>query len=235
MPVTNNFTYYLVLKSGRKADKAMAVDLSLEIFEDQNIATQVLMKFFISRQLLLNSTSHVSHPDFPGSQSAVSELVSFATNKTHQQIVELIRFWLTLPNPEKHIALLGFAYTGIKKALAPKRLFLCPVSNEYSISDSPEFLSKVVISDGWVKELENGDSCPIPGCIPVGENYVCWKLYPEDTFVPVLGTIDFVRNNKSLNIVKEWCHKNPNNPISKVLYAIIDIEEIEIIRGALFV
>lgn len=229
------YQYYLVLLDNKKAEQAMAEDLTKEIYEDFGVATQVLSDFFFSCKSLLHVTSQITHLDHPDIRTATKDFVSLAKHKTHQQTVDLIRDWMALDDPEKHLALSGISYTGIKKALYPKKLLLCPVAIDVSFVDSPNILSKVVIDNGWVKEIDSGESCPLLGCVPLGNGYVAWRLYPEDTFVPILGFIDFCRNMKCLPLVKEWFTKNSENPIGRALGAIYQIEEIEIIRGALFI
>lgn len=230
-----NYQYYLVLLENKKAEQAIAEDLTKEIYEDIGVAKQVLSDFFDSRKSLLHTTSQIIHLDRSEIRTAIRSLMALVEEKTHQETVDLIRNWMSQNCPEKHLALSGVAYTGIKKALNPKRLLLCPVATDVSFVNTPTILSKVVIDDGWVKEKDSEESCPLLGCVPVGNGYVAWRLYPEDTFVPILGFFDFCRNMKCLPLVREWFSKYSKKPLGKALGALYQIEEIEIIRGALFV
>lgn len=230
-----NYIFYLVLIENKKAEKTLIEDLSKEIYEDYDITAQELSTFFLSCKSLFQTTSFVTHLDDSNVRKATKEILKIVLNKNLQETVEIIREWVAQKNPEKHLALSGIAYTGIRKALKPKKLILCPVVESENFGTNPKLFSKVSISNGWVREIDSGDSCPLLGCIPYGNGYFAWRLYPENTAAPILGFFDFCRNTKNLPILQNWISIYSDNPVGKILEALYHIEEIEIFRDALFI
>lgn len=227
--------YYAVLFHSKKSERTIANDFALEIYENADIASAVLKDYFSFCDSFFSTTSEIAHLNYPGVQESVLDLMNSVDSFSHQQTVKLVREWISLESPEKQCAISGFAYTGIKNALRPKKFFLLLATRNYPQITTAKTFSKVEINDGWVREIDNNDSCPLLGCVPIGEDYVSWRLYKESTFVPILGFIDFCRNQNVQHIIDQWLITKPENSIAKVLRAIIQIENIEIVRNSLFI
>jgi len=233
--LTKDYQHFALLFHTKKGERNIAKDLTLEIYENTDVATQVLSEYFSSCRYLFRTTAQITHLDYPGANKAVKDLTLFLRDSERQETIDLMRNWIATSSPEKHVAISGFVFTGLKKALAPQKILHCPVVNQFPLNLGVKTLSKVEVSGGWVREILDGDSCPLLGCVPIGDEYVSWKLYPEATFVPILGIIDFCRHQKVLSLVEEWFQKYSDSPESKVLRAINQIENVEIIRDSLFV
>jgi len=233
--ITKDYQHFAVLFHTNKGKQNISKDLTLEIYEDTDVATKILQEYFFSCRAFFQTTAHITHLDYPGVSGVVKGLISFLRNSEHQKIVDLMREWIASDSPEQHIAISGFVYTCLRKALLPKKLLYCLVPERKSSVSSVKKLTKVEIVDGWVSEILSEDSCPLLGCVPLGDGYVSWRLYPESTFVPVLGLVDFCRHQKVLPLVEKWTHKYSEMPESKIFKAIHQIENIEITRDSLFV
>lgn len=232
--IYQNYRHYVVLFHSREGEQNIVKDLSLEIFEDTELSSQVLSKFFLSCEKLFQKSHEIVHLSYPGIDEAIKDLFSLVSDKGEREVISTLREWLTSSNPRLHIAISGFVYSGIKAALSPQKIQYCLVPGEMSYESGLRTFTKVEIAGGWVKDID-GDACPLLGCVPTGDGYVSWQLYPEATFVPILGFIDFCRQQKKLGIIEKWYSLHSELPEAKVLRAIHQIENIEIARDSLFV
>ena len=237
-PLEKEYITYLVVMKNAGAMDEMACDLARELEISTSAATYLLTSYFRGSASKLAETDGVFYVNITEASKWIDEIRRVVQNISEHKIFEYVREWLDSGNCAKHIALSGIVFSGLKSMAHDKQghLMTLSVLQDFNTAkkNSPQIhLDGGDFYDGWIDD--GIETCPILDCIPIGERYVVWRLYPEKTCIPILGFIDFCRHQNYMKSLDAWLFENIEYPTAKIISQVRRIEEILLFLDSTFI
>ncbi len=233
----DHITYLVVLKNTRAIGE-MALDLAREIEIPVSTTTQLLTSYFQSSTNRLVETKGIFHVNFPGASNRVKEMCHLAEETSKHTLFKYVLEWLENDDCAIHTALSGIMFSGIKTMVRDTQGHLVVLSVLQDFCTTKEnsveiHLDGISFYDGW---FDDGmETFSMLDCLPKGEQYLVWRLYPERTCMPILGFIDFCRHQHYIQSLDAWLSENNKSPMAKVVSQVKETEEMLLFLDSIFI